>query len=134
MDEQNLQNEQQNTTPETESVQPTNNYQDYTAAVEQPVVETVVEEPKKNNALAIVSLVLGIISIVLGCCGSWIAIVLGIGGIVCSVLSKKEGKTGMATAGMICSIVGIVLAIVVLILAVVFSVALIGEMDTMSYY
>lgn len=134
MDEQNLQNEQQNTTPEAESVQPTNNYQDYTAAVEQPVVEAVAKQPKKNNSLAIVSLVLGIISIVLGCCGSWIAIILGIGGIVCSVLSKKEGKTGMGTAGMICSIVGIVLAIVVLILAIVFSVAIIDEMDTLSYY
>lgn len=130
MDGQNLQNEQNTTT---ESVQTTDNYQDYTAAPT-PTVEAVVEQPKQNNALAIVSLVLGIISIVLGCCGSWIAIVLGIGGIVCSVLSKKQGKTGMGTAGFICSIVGIVLAIVVLVLALVFSVAFMDELSTMGCY
>ena len=131
MDGQNFQNEQ-NTTEE--SVQATNNYQDYTANVE-PVVTTTVEQPKQTNSLAVVSLVLGIISIVLGCCGSWIAIVLGIGGIVCAVMANKQGKTGMAKAGLICSIVGIVLAIIVLIAAIVFSVALIGsEMDTLSYY
>lgn len=130
MDGQNFQNEQ-NTTEE--SVQTTNNYQDYTANVA-PVAEAVVEQPKKNNSLAVVSLVLGIISIVLGCCGSWIAIVLGIGGIVCAVMANKEGKTGMAKAGLICSIVGIVLAIVMLIFAIVFSVILIDEMSAMGYY
>lgn len=115
------------------NVTETNNYQDYTANVE-PTVETVVEQPKQTNSLAIVSLVLGIISIVLGCCGSWIAIVLGIGGIVCAVMANKQGKTGMAKAGLICSIVGIVLAIVVLIAAIVFSIAFMDELSTMGYY
>lgn len=131
MDGQNLQNEQ-NTTEE--SVQTTNNYQDYTANVEPVAVETAAEPPKKTNSLAVVSLVLGIISIVLGCCGSWIAIVLGIGGIVCAVMANKEEKTGMAKAGMICSIIGIILAIVVLIFAIAFSVVLFDEMNAMGYY
>lgn len=99
------------------NVTETNNYQDYTANVE-PTVETVVEQPKQTNSLAIVSLVLGIISIVLGCCGSWIAIVLGIGGIVCAVMANKQGKTGMAKAGLICSIVGIVACIASVVLFV----------------
>ena len=124
MDGQNFQNEQ-NTT------ETTNNYQDYTTNV-QPV-QTEVEQPKQTNALAIVSLVLGIISIVLGCCGSWIAIALGAGGIVCAVFANKQGKTGMAKAGFICSIVGIVLAIVVMIAAVVL-VAVLGESYSSLYY
>lgn len=132
MDGQNLQNEQ-NTTDE--SVQTTNNYQDYTANVEPVAVGAVAaEQPKKTNSLAVVSLVLGIIAIVLGCCGSWIAIVLGIGGIVCAVLANKEEKTGMAKAGMICSIIGIILAIVVLVVVIALLIAMPDAMSTMGYY
>lgn len=127
MDGQNFQNEQNTAN---ESVQTTDNYQDYTANV--TPVQAVVEQPKQTNALAIVSLVLGIISIVFGCCGSWIGILLAIGGIVCSVLSKKQGKTGLATAGLICSIVAIVIAIVVIILAVI-GVAALAELEEMTY-
>lgn len=75
---------------------------------------------KKTDGLAIASLVLGILSIVLVCCNTYIAIVAGIVGIVLSVISKKNnGKSGMGTAGLVCSIVGIVLAIVMIILAVI---------------
>lgn len=56
-------------TPVTE--QPVNNYQDYTANVQPQAAATApVQQPenKETNVLAIVSLVLGILSIVLGCC------------------------------------------------------------------
>ncbi len=68
--------------------------------------------PQKTDALAIVSLVLGIASILLGCCVTYLGIALGIGGIVCSVMSKKKQKSGLATAGMVCSIIGIVFALI----------------------
>lgn len=69
-------------------------------------------QPQKTDALAIVSLVLGIAAILLGCCVTYLGIALGIGGIVCAVMSKKKQKSGLATAGMVCSIIGIVFALI----------------------
>ncbi len=75
---------------------------------------------KKTDGLAIASLVLGILSIILVCCNTYAAIIAGIVSIVLAILSKKNnGKSGMSTAGLICSIVGIVLAIVMIILAII---------------
>ena len=49
--------------------QPANNYQDYTTNVQPQVAVTTPVQPenKDTNVLAIISLVLGILSIVLGC-------------------------------------------------------------------
>lgn len=113
---------------ETSVVEPVNNYQDYTANVQsQTMVEAPKAENKETNVLAIVSLVLGILSIVLGCCTGWVGALFGVGGIICAVFANKQGKTGLAKGGLICSIVGIVLGILITILAVVFSVAMIGS-------
>ena len=118
-------------TPVTE--QPVNNYQDYTANVQPQVTPAAPQtENKDTNVLAIVSLVLGILSIVLGCCTGWIGALFGIGGIICAVFANKQGKTGLAKAGLICSIVGIVLGILITILAAVFSVAFMSELA--NYY
>lgn len=68
--------------------------------------------PQKTDTLAIVSLILGIAAIIMGCCVTYLGIALGIGGIVCAVMSKKKQKSGMATAGMVCSIIGIVFALI----------------------
>ena len=80
---------------------------------------------EKAHNFAIASLVLGIISIVLCCC-CWGIITLGCGiaGIVLWYYAKdSEGnREGMAQAGMICSIVGIVLSVIVFLLVVVFGV------------
>ena len=56
----------------------------------------------------------------------------GIGGIICAVFANKQGKTGLAKAGLICSIIGIVLGIIITILAAVFSVAFMSELA--NYY
>ena len=113
---------------ETPVVEAVNNYQDYTANVQsQTIVEAPKAENKETNVLAIVSLVLGILSIVLGCCTGWVGALFGVGGIICAVFANKQGKTGLAKGGLICSIVGIVLGILITILAVVFSVAMIGS-------
>ena len=107
-----------------------NNYQDYTANVQPQAAATAAPaqtESKDTNVLAIVSLVLGILSIVLGCCSGWVGSLFGIGGIICAVFANKQGKTGLAKGGLICSIIGIVLGILITILAVVFSVALVGS-------
>lgn len=66
----------------------------------------------KNN-YATVSLVLGILSIVTGC--FCLGGLLGILGIVFFVLSNKaNGRTSSSTAGLITSIIGIVLSLIVL--------------------
>lgn len=47
-------------------------------------------------------------------------------------VANKQGKTGLAKAGLICSIIGIVLGIIITILAAVFSVAFMSELA--NYY
>lgn len=130
MDGQNFQNNQDNTQEST----PVSNYQDNTASVQNQVPPvTAPEAPKQTNALAIVSLVMGILSIVLGCCTGWIGIIFSIAGIICAVFANKQGKTGLATAGMVCSIVGIVIAILITIVSVIFGAALATSLAEMGY-
>lgn len=58
----------------------------------------------------------------MGCCITYLGIALGVGGIICSVMSKKKQKSGLATAGLVCSIIGIVFAVI----WIIFSVAIMG--------
>lgn len=114
MDGQNFQNEQNTNVESTQQ----NYYQDNTTTQVPPVVETAPE--KKTDTLAIVSLVMGILSIVLSCCNTYVGIILAIVGIVLSVISQKNnGKSGMAIAGLVCSIIAIVLSVILIILAAV---------------
>ena len=85
------------------------NYEQQTEGQSQP--------PKQTNTLVVVGLVLGIVSIVAGCCG-WVAFLTGIPGLVCSILSRKQGKTGMSVAGIICSAIGILIGVVMTIMGV----------------
>lgn len=87
------------------------------------------EGPKKTDPLAIVSLVLGIASIVMGCCIPILSIALGIGGIICSVMSSKKQKSGLATAGIVCSIIGIVVGVIMWI----FNAVLLGMLAAQGY-
>lgn len=68
--------------------------------------------------MGVASLVLGIIAIVIGVFSAgtlgWIGAILGIIGIILGALGRKnlpEDKRGMATAGMVCSIVGTILCL-----------------------
>jgi len=65
---------------------------------------------KRTSALSIVSLVMGILSITLGCCYG-IGFLFAIPGLVCGIIARRYEKSGLATAGIICSIIGMVLAI-----------------------
>lgn len=84
------------------------------------------EQPQKDpgHGMAIAALVLGILSIITCCC-TYLAIILGVVGIVLAVISKTKSFTGkmetMALVGMILSIVGVVIAIIVVIWSVVYS-------------
>lgn len=78
----------------------------------------------QTDGLAIASLVLGIASIIMTCCITYVAIVLGIVGIVLAVQSNKKQKSGLATAGLVCSIIGIAIAVICIVIALVFGTAL----------
>lgn len=66
--------------------------------------------------MAVASLVLGIISVVLGVFTGgalgWVGAIIAILGIILGALAKKDpAKKGMATAGLVLSIIGLVLCL-----------------------
>ena len=75
------------------------------------------EPPKEKNGAAVVSLVMGILSLVFACCGG--SLIFGIVGIITAIVSKSKSSTGklngMAIAGLIMSIVGVVAGLITLI-------------------
>ncbi len=102
-----------------------------------PSVEDVAA-PKKTDALAVVSLVMGILSIVMCCCYG-IGAIFGIPGLICAILSKKKAKSGLATAGLVCSIIGLVLSVIAIVYYVIYFVAIFSDPELMgtimeSYY
>lgn len=70
------------------------------------------QPPKKEtNPMAVTSMVLGIFSII-SCCASPLAVLLGIGGIVLAILSKKgKPMSGFTIAGVVLSAVGLVISL-----------------------
>ena len=107
-----------------------NNYQDNTGNI--PYQAPVENEPVKANGLQIAGLVCGILAIVSCWCYGIVGIILGIVGLICSILGNKKGKTGLGTAALICSIVGIILSVVALIYFIVVIGAAFSMMGTMD--
>ena len=71
---------------------PYTNYQGYTSSYNyQPAVPPMGSQSPGANGLQITGLILGIISIVFCCC-PYGALVLGIAGLVCSIIGNKENK------------------------------------------
>lgn len=75
------------------------------------------QEPKKPVGLAVASMVLGIVALVLSCCVPYLPIVLALLAVVLGAVSlaKKMGGTGMAVAGLVCGIIGLVPAVIVIV-------------------
>ena len=66
--------------------------------------------------MAVASLVLGIVSIVFSFIGLGIfGLIPGIVGIILGIIAKKKAPSGMATAGLVCSIIGVALTLLMLI-------------------
>ena len=67
--------------------------------------------------MGVASLVLGIIAILIGLVSAgvfgWLGAILGIIGIILGALGRKSDpeKAGLATAGMVCSIIGTILSL-----------------------
>lgn len=97
------------------------------------------QNAQKTDGKSVAGLVLGIISI-LFTCSYGAGIIFGIAGLVFSVLARKDAKTkpefssssnSMANAGMICSIIGIVLSVLVILCLIL---AMIGIATEEYYY
>lgn len=67
--------------------------------------------------MAVASLVLGICALVFPFIGlGWLSVLIGIVGIILGALARKdESKKGMATAGLVMSIIAVALSLVVII-------------------
>ena len=80
-----------------------NNYQDNTANIPyQPPVPD-------RSAEGTTGLVCGILSICACCCYGIPSVILGIAGLICSIIGNNQSKSGVGVAGLICSIVGLIL-------------------------
>ena len=65
--------------------------------------------------MGIASLILGLISLIVALFFSawgWVAIIVGIVGIILGALAKKKGEGGVATAGLVLSIIGAALGLI----------------------
>ena len=108
-----------------------NNYQDNTNVTYQAPVQT---EPHKANGLQIAGLVCGILAICFSCCYGIPGILLGVAGLICGIKGNKKGKNGVGTAGVVCSIIGLILGVIMLVyyivvLGAVFAMIGSGSMD-----
>ncbi len=73
-----------------------------------------------GNGMAIASMVLGIVAIVLMCCNTYIGMACAVVGLILGILHvRKNGKNGMAIAGIVCSAVAIAIAVIAIILVAV---------------
>ena len=73
-------------------------------------------EPK-SAGLAIASMVLGILALVLSCCVPYLPIILALLAVVLGgvSLAKKQDGKGMAIAGLVCGIIGLIPAVIVIV-------------------
>lgn len=73
-------------------------------------------EQKGGNGLGITSMVLGIISVILCCCGSYVTLIIAIAGLACGIVALTKRSSGFAIAGVITSAVGIIFGIIGIII------------------
>lgn len=63
--------------------------------------------------MGVASLVLGIISLVWSLfAGTWISALIGIVGIILGAIARKQAPSGIATAGLVLSIIGTILSLI----------------------
>lgn len=90
---------------------------------------TPTQEPEQKG-MSIASLILGIVSLVLFCLW-YLSLPCAIIAIILGVMGRKKGGKGMATAGIVLGAIAIVLVVVILILAAI-GIAAFSAMDPNS--
>lgn len=86
---------------------------------------------EEEKRVGVASLVLGIISVVLALLFSgfgWLAGILGLIGIILGSSARKKGQGGVATAGLVLSIIGMVLGLLMYVACA----ALVGGLASMA--
>ena len=86
-----------------------NTYTDNTAGYGEPVAEE-----QKTPGTSIASLILGICGILLDCCCG-VGLVFGIIGLILGIVGNKNRKSGVGTAGIVCSVIAIVVGVLTVI-------------------
>lgn len=77
------------------------------------------QQPQQGKGMAIASMVLGIVALVIFCIW-YISVPCAIVGLVLGILHNNKGqKSGMATAGIACSIISLALLVTIVIYAVI---------------
>lgn len=67
----------------------------------------------QNDAVSIVGMVLGIISIPAGCCYG-AGIIFAIIGLICSIIGMRKNRSGYAIAGILTSAIGFIIAMLII--------------------
>lgn len=111
MDGQNFGNDQNQNTGNQYSGSQYNNYQDnmsnsYYGAPGQG------QPGQSTSGVQVAGLVLGILSIVTCCFYGVPGLILGIIGLVCAIKGRKHSRSGIGTAGLVCSIIGLVFSVI----------------------
>jgi len=82
---------------------------------------------ENGKGLSIAALILGIVSIIFCFINPIVALICGIVGLILGVMARKRQPNGMATAGFILSIIGLVISIIMFIaVAACIGTALVG--------
>lgn len=96
-------------------------------------VESVQPQKDDTPAQSIIGLILGIASITLGCCYG-IGALAGIPGIILSIIGNKNKKTGIGTAGLVTSIIGVVISVIMIICVVLGVAAVLSDPSAWTTY
>ena len=80
---------------------------------------------KKGKGLAIASMVLGIVSLTIGCC-SGIGFICALLGFIFGIIAQKKNRCGMAVAGIITSVFGMLWGLIIILLMVLQTAAVFG--------
>ncbi len=69
------------------------------------------------SGIQIASLILGILGI-LGSCCAWVGLIFAVPGMILALVGNSKNKNGVGTAGLVCSIIGIVFAVIMTVIGV----------------
>ena len=69
-------------------------------------------DKKSGNGMAIASLVLGIISLLLCCCGNFVTVGLSATGLILGIIAQSKKSRGIAIAGIVTSAIGLAVGII----------------------
>jgi len=88
---------------------------------------------KEGETLAVISLVCGILSIIIGfAVNSFAGLLLGIVGIVLGSLARKQNQSSLATAGFVISIISVILLLLVSVCALLIWGSLVASFTYMA--